>query len=154
LAADPPLVLATNDLNWAGPIRKGQSVGLVHPDAATAPIHERDIAAVVVAALNGAVGAELASGMLTGGELLSQRQRVSLIGEALGRRIEMRQLTEDDARAVFGQGSDPEEVEAILAFIRDAARGGSPAAATVQQVLGRPPLSFSSWVAEHADDFA
>jgi len=148
-----PLVLATNDLNWAGAIRAGRPVGLVHPGARTAPIHERDIAAVAVAALTGAVASELACGMLTGGELLSQRHRVALIAEALGRPIDVHELTEGEARASFGHGNDPEEVEAILAFIRDAAHDGSPATTMVEQVLGRTPLSYTHWVSEHAIDF-
>jgi hypothetical protein len=92
--------------------------------------------------------------MLTGGELLSQRRRVALIGEALARPVEVRELTEDEARAMFGHGGDPEEVEAILAFIRNAADGGSPATDTLQQVLGRAPLSFASWASEHTSAFA
>jgi len=149
-----PLVLATNDLNWAKPIRTGQPVGLVHPGAVTAPIHERDIAAVAVAALTGAIAPDVASRMLTGGELLSQHQRLTLIGETLGRPLEVRELTEDEARAAFGHRGDPEEVEAILAFIRDAAQGGSPTTDTLEQALGRTPLSFTHWVAEHTGDFA
>jgi len=149
-----PLVLATNDLNWAGPIRKGHPVGLVHPDAVTAPIHERDIAAVAVAALTGTADPAAASQLLTGGELLSQRRRVALIAEALERPIEVEELTEEDARARFGHGGHPEEVEAILAFIRNAAHGGSPATDTLKQLLGRAPLSFASWASEHTSAFA
>lgn len=46
-----PLVLATNSLGWAYPIRATAAVPLYQPDALIAPIHEHDVAAVAVAAL-------------------------------------------------------------------------------------------------------
>lgn len=48
-----PLVLASNTLRWAESIKSGDAVSLVYPDAVTAPVHERDVAAVAVAALPG-----------------------------------------------------------------------------------------------------
>jgi uncharacterized protein YbjT (DUF2867 family) len=141
-----PLVLATNALNWAGPIRDEGVVRLVHPEAKTAPIHERDVAAVAVAAL---LGHDVAAGMLTGPRLLSQREQVELIGAALGTPVEVEELSETEARQRFGQFEKPEVVDAILAFIADAAEGGSPATDTVERVLGRPGIGFERWAAEH-----
>ncbi|MFF4159807.1 SDR family oxidoreductase [Streptomyces sp. NPDC001678] len=46
-----PLVLASNSLGWAESIRPSGLVRLVRPDAVTAPVHERDVAAVAVTAL-------------------------------------------------------------------------------------------------------
>ncbi|MEV8375350.1 NAD(P)H-binding protein [Kribbella sp. NPDC056861] len=155
-----PLVLATNDLRWD--VR--EPVKLVYPQARTAPIHEHDIAAVSVAALTHAVDPEVAAGMLTGGELLSQAERVALIAEAVGCQPQIQELTEAEARKVFGGGATPgagsdsrggdSQPDAILAFIRDAAAGGSPATNAVQTALGRAPLPYRQWVADHRLDFS
>jgi uncharacterized protein YbjT (DUF2867 family) len=147
-----PLVLANNALNWARAIRAEEVVSLVRPESATAPIHERDIAAVAVAALIG-TAAEKVSAMLTGAELLSQLRQVELIGEAIGRTIRVEELSVEEARAEFARFASPEIVDAILAFIVGAADGGSPVTTTAQEVLGRAPASFAQWAADHAADF-
>jgi uncharacterized protein YbjT (DUF2867 family) len=137
-----PLVLATNDLFWD----ISRPVQLVYPQARTAPIHEYDIAAVAVGALRSTVDLGTAAGMLTGGELLSQTERVAIIGDVVGRSIEVEELTEEEAREVFaGLG----QVEAILGFLRGAAAGGSPATDVVREVLGRAPLPYRQWAADH-----
>jgi uncharacterized protein YbjT (DUF2867 family) len=147
-----PLVLASNALNWAGGVRAGV-VRLVHPEAETAPIHERDIAAVAVAALTGsALGGP--GVLLTGGELLTQRRQVELIGGVTGRPVRVEELSERQARVEFGAHGDPEVVDAILEFIADAARGGSPATTGVRDVLGREPVGFAEWAVEHAAEFS
>lgn len=147
-----PLVLANNSLNWADSIRAEGVVRLVHPEAVLAPVHERDIAAVVVAALLGKAGDE-AGGMLTGPEPLSQRRQVELVGAAIGRDIRVEELTEAQARERFGATERQEVVNAVIQFIASAARGGSPVTATVEQVLGRPAVPFAQWAREHAADF-
>ncbi|MEO6089880.1 MAG: NAD(P)H-binding protein [Umezawaea sp.] len=143
-----PLVLANNALNWAGSIRDERVVRLVHPDAVTAPVHERDIAAVAVAAI--VDGGEHVSGLLTGGELVSQRRQVEVIGEAIGADVRIEELSPAQARARFG-GSD--EFDAVVQFIEAARRGGSPATATAELVLGRRPASFAEWVDDHVGAF-
>jgi uncharacterized protein YbjT (DUF2867 family) len=143
-----PLVLASNALNWARSIRTEGVVRLVHPDAMTAPIHERDIAAVATAALLGTASSEVSS-LLTGPRRLSQREQVAAIDPGL--RVE--ELSEGEAREQFGRFETAENVEAILHFIREAAGGGSPVTKTAENVLGRPPVEFREWVRDHAEEF-
>jgi uncharacterized protein YbjT (DUF2867 family) len=141
-----PLVLANNALNWAKSIRQERTVHLVHPDATTAPIHERDVAAVAVAAIT---GKKQVSNILTGNELLSQRQQIELIGTD----IRIIELSEAQARKHFAHFEDPQIVDAMLEFIRAARNGGSPTTNTVKQILGRHPLPFKHWVNDHAPEF-
>jgi uncharacterized protein YbjT (DUF2867 family) len=145
-----PLALANNTLNWANSIQRERKVHLVHPDAVTAPVHERDVAAVAVAAITAITDAEHVSNMLTGSELLSQRQQVELIGAD----IRIIELSEAQARKHFTRFEDPQTVDAILEFIAAAKHGGSPATTTVKQVLGRHPLPFAQWVSDHAAEFS
>lgn len=147
-----PLVLANNALTWSSSIRTEGVVRLLHPEAMTAPIHERDVAATAVAALTGVPATGL-SDLLTGGELLSQRRQVELIGEAAGRRIRVEELSEAQARREFARFGSPEAAASIVQFLTAAARGGSPATGTARRVLGRPPLPFARWAADHAAMF-
>jgi len=147
-----PLVLANNALTWAETIRADGTVELVHPESRAAPIHERDIAAVAVAALTGA-GGRAVSDLLTGPELLTQRQQVDLVSAAIGRPLRMVELTPDEARHRFGTDADAATVEAVLAFVAaGTVDGRSPATSTARDVLGRDPLPFAEWAREHAAD--
>ncbi|MFJ7215978.1 NAD(P)H-binding protein [Amycolatopsis sp. NPDC098790] len=148
-----PLVLANNALGWAPSARATGAVRLLHPEAVTAPIHERDIAAVAVAAVLDP-GAEGVSDLLTGGELISQRRQVELIAEAAGRPIRVDEVTPSQAQQQFERFQPPEIATAIVEFVTAAARGESPATTAVRRVLGREPLSFAQWAAEHAVSFA
>lgn len=147
-----PLVLATNALGWAHQIRATGSLALYQPDALTAPIHERDVAAVTCAALTRATTSAV-SGLLTGSARISQREQVAVIGGAVGTRIRVRELSRDAAAQRFARFMPAWEAEAVLRFLDDAAAGNSPATRTVEEVLGRPATGFDEWVLDHADDF-
>ena len=147
-----PLVLATNALAWAWSIKADGSVPLYEPDALTAPIHERDIAAVAVAALTGDSSAAV-SELLTGPERISQRDQVRAIATATGKDISVAELSRGEASSRFARFMPPAEAEAVLQFLDDAAAGDSPATDTVSQVLGRQAITFDVWAADHAAEF-
>jgi len=133
-----PLVLATNALPWTRP----GPVALYRPEARTAPIHERDIAAVAVAALT---GDDDTTGILTGPVRLSQRDQVAAIRPD----ATVNALTRTEGLAHFSRFMPAPEAEAVLRFLDDAAAGNSLATDTVERILGRPALSFDTWVADH-----
>src|ERR1700693_1316061 len=93
-----PGMFAGNALGWWGPqIRAGDVVRWPHLSAPTAPIDERDIAAVAVRALceDGHAGAEY---VLTGPQSLSQFEQVSAIGRVIGRALRIKEISPDEAR--------------------------------------------------------
>src|SRR6266849_5993709 len=95
-----PGMFASNALFWWAPqIRAGGDV-VRWPYLAipTAPIHERDIAAVAVRALceDGHAGAEY---VLTGPQSLSQFEQISTIGGVIGRSLRMEEISPDEARS-------------------------------------------------------
>lgn len=145
-----PMVLATNALGWARPIAAGAPLALYRPEAVTAPIHERDVAAVVVAALRGTEGA---SAMLTGPESLTQAEQIAAIGRATGRDVELRALDREEALVHYGRFMPAHEAEAVLMYLDDAAAGRSPRTDAVRRILGRPATGFDAWAEEHADAF-
>jgi uncharacterized protein YbjT (DUF2867 family) len=71
---------------WAPKIRAGNVVRWPCAEAPTAPIHERDIAAVAARILGeeGHVGKDY---VLTGPQSLSQFEQVGVIGEVIGRSL-------------------------------------------------------------------
>lgn len=132
-----PLILAGGALAWAADIRPDGVLPLAHPDAMTAPIHERDVAAVAVAALLGRNPAATAA-VLTGPALLSRRTQAELLAAAAGRRITVEELPAPDR---------PDDL------ISAAARGASPATDAVHRILGRPAAPFTTWAHDHAAAF-
>jgi uncharacterized protein YbjT (DUF2867 family) len=146
-----PGMFAANALSWWAPqIRAGDVVRWPYADAPTAPIHERDIAAVAVRALleDGHDGAEY---VLTGPQSLSQREQVATIGEVIGKPLRFEELSPDEARRELG--FPPAPLNMLLAAW--AAAIGQPAlvTSTVAEVTGRPARTFRAWVTDHAEEF-
>src|SRR5262249_48965849 len=82
-----PGPFALNCRNWWAPqIRQRDIVRWFHGDAQTAPVHERDIAAVAVRTLCDQ-SHENFDYLLMGPESLTQREQVAILGEVIGRRL-------------------------------------------------------------------
>ena len=148
----PGMFASNARLWWAAVIRDGGVVRWPYGAAETAPIDERDIAAVAARALSedGHAGSDY---VLTGPESLSQAEQVSIIGAAIGRRIHFEELSpEEFRRETAGRWPGP-VVDMLLAAW--GATIGRPAfmTSTVADVVGSPPRTFRQWVADHADAF-
>jgi uncharacterized protein YbjT (DUF2867 family) len=148
-----PGMFASNVQFWWGPtIREGDVVRWPHGAAETAPIDERDIAAVAARALHedGHTGGDY---VLTGPQSLSQAEQVSVIGAVLGRQIRFEELSPDEFRRETAGHWPAAVVEMLLAAW--GATIGRPAfvTSTVSDVLGSPARTFRQWVAAHADAF-
>jgi uncharacterized protein YbjT (DUF2867 family) len=137
---------------WADMIRGGEVVRWPYGAAETAPIDERDIAAVAARALyeDGHAGGDY---VLTGPQSLSQAVQVSIIGEGIGRRIRFQELSpEEFRRDTAGRWPRP-IVDMLLAAW--GATIGRPAfvTSTVADIVGSPARTFRQWVIDHADAF-
>jgi uncharacterized protein YbjT (DUF2867 family) len=147
-----PGMFASNALHWWAPqIREGDVIRWPYADAETAPLDERDLAAVAARVLLDDAHAR-ADVVLTGPEPLSQRTQVRAIGDAIGRRLRYEELSPDEFRRVAAAW--PEAAEMLLAAWH--ATLGHPAFVTpsVREILGRPPRTFSQWAADHVRAFA
>lgn len=148
-----PGMLASNALFWWAPtIRAGGAVRWPYGAAETAPVDDRDVAAVAARTLHeyGHAGGDY---VLTGPESLSQAGQVTIIGDVLGHRIAFEELSPEEFRSET-EGSWPRSaVDMLLAAW--AATIGRPAyiTSTVFDILGSPPRSFRQWVADHATAF-
>ena len=93
-----PGMFAANALRWWAPqICADAVVRWPYLSAPTAPIHERDIAAVAVRVLReeSHTGAEY---VLTGPESLSQLEQISTVGRVIGRSLNIEEMSPDEAR--------------------------------------------------------
>jgi uncharacterized protein YbjT (DUF2867 family) len=142
-----PGIFAGNARHWWGPqIRAGDVVRWPYLSVPTAPIDERDIAAVAARALceDGHVGAEY---ILTGPESLTQWEQVSTIGRVIGRSLQVEEVSPEDARRELH----------LPAMLLDAwaAALGQPAFVTsmVEEITGRPARTFLDWATDHAAEF-
>ncbi len=148
-----PGMFAANALSWWAPqIRAGDVVRWPHLAAPTAPIDERDIAAVAVRALceDGHAGAEY---VLTGPQSLTQFEQVSAISRVIGRSLRIEEISPDEARRELLTIGPLVAVNMLLQAW--AAAIGQPAHVTssVAEITGAPPHTFLDWATDNAAEF-
>ncbi len=146
-------MFATNALWWwATSIRTEGLVRTPYPDACTAPVHEKDLAALAVTALT-RPGHDGKAYTVYGPQSLTVRRQVELIGDATGQRIALRVVSVDEARVELARTMPSAAVEAVLRLW--AAGDGTPAhtATVVEEVTRRPARTFAEWARDHADAF-
>jgi uncharacterized protein YbjT (DUF2867 family) len=150
-----PGPFAINCRNWWAPqLRDGDVVRWFYADAATAPVHERDIAAVAVRALleDGHDGREY---VLTGPASLTQREQVQIIGDAVGRTLRFDELSRESARALMIEMRfPPAAADMLLDAYTHALDQPALVTPTIAEVTGAPAHSFLAWAGDHASDFA
>ncbi|WP_203605749.1 NAD(P)H-binding protein [Streptomyces sp. SID8014] len=148
-----PGMLASNALLWWAPaIRSGGTVRWPYGAARSAPVDDRDVAAVAARVL-GQEGHAGGDHVLTGPEPLTQAAQVAALGEVLGRPIAYEEMPPDEFREL-PRGTAPAPVaDMLLAAWR--ASLGHPAHITtaVADLLGTPPRTFRQWAADHAAAF-
>ncbi|HEY2851382.1 MAG TPA: NAD(P)H-binding protein [Gemmatimonadaceae bacterium] len=149
-----PGMFASNALQWWAPqIRQGDVVRWPYAAAETAPVDERDIAAVAARAL---LESRFAGGdyVLTGPESLSQAAQVHTIGDVIARKLHFNELSPDDFRRETA-GIWPTAVADMLLSAWQATLGQSAyVSAHVQEILGAPARTFAQWTGDHAVTFA
>lgn len=148
-----PGMFASNALHWWAPqIRAGDVVRWPYADAASAPVDERDIAAV---AARGLTDDHHSRGdyVLTGSKSLTHVEQLRAIGDAVGRRLRYQELSPDEFRRGTASAWPSAVVDMLLAAWH--ASLGQPAFVTtsVRDILGAPPRTFYEWAVDHAVAF-
>jgi uncharacterized protein YbjT (DUF2867 family) len=150
-----PSSFASNVLGWAGAIRSGDPIPNPMGDGAQGVVDPRDVAEVAARALT-SPGLDGHVHTLTGPETLSVPDMAARLGEALGRRVETTELSPEEYRdRLRGAGLDPAFVDSAVGGARLVADGGNATLTDdVERILGRPPRTFATWVADHRAAFA
>ncbi|AHH99825.1 NAD(P)H-binding protein [Kutzneria viridogrisea] len=141
-----------NALQWAPSVRAERVVRAPYPGFVSSPTHEKDIAAVAVAALVGD-GHRGAAHELTGPEALSYLDMVHLLGTAIGEDVRFEEQTEQQAREAMGQFVPAEIVDSLMSIYHVDDPAFSHVLPTITEVTGRPALTFRQWAADHVADY-
>jgi uncharacterized protein YbjT (DUF2867 family) len=151
---------------WGPSILAERVVREPFPDFAGYPVHERDIADVAAAALL-EDGHHNAAYNLDGPELISRRDQVQAIAEAIGQDIRLEVVPPTQARNLYlAQGGFAAASADFLAGFQtysgettDSAQGEQPNAVapgptpTSRYVTGTPARTFAEWARDHVRDF-
>jgi len=149
----PTWFMQNYSTSMAGALKSGT---LAEPagDGKTAFIDTRDIAAVAARALTEA-GHEGQTYNLTGPELLSRADVAALAGKALGKPITYVPITDEQFREAVKAYLTPSYLE-LMSWLYSGVRAGQTAVKTetVRQVLGRAPIAFTQFLADHRGAWA
>ncbi|RVX46855.1 uncharacterized protein YbjT (DUF2867 family) [Nonomuraea polychroma] len=149
-----PVEFMSNTLRWWAHTIKTEGV-IKEPfgDRLSALVHERDIAAVAATVLvQGGHGGMTYT--LTGPEAITLREKVAILGAAIGRDVRFVELTVDEARAKWrGDGMGEETIEFLVNALGNTPEAGYTVVPTVREITGRDARSFAQWAAENADAF-
>lgn len=138
---------------WGPTIRAHGLARSAYLDVPTVPIHEADIADVVVTSLieDGHSGKIYE---LTGPVQITQREQIEAIGKAIGKPVAVEELSPALARVNMIQEGWPEIIaDHILGYFVEWELQPPPATTTVQDVTGKPGRTFAEWAVDHTDDF-
>lgn len=149
-----PGMFASNTKFWWGAMmRAGDLVRWPYGAAETAPIDERDIAAVAARALcdDRHVGGDY---VLTGPESLSQADQVGIIGAAIGRAIRFEELSPDEFRRETAGVWPAAAVDMLMTAWQATIGHRAYLTSAVSDVLGSPARTFRQWAADNAAAFS
>ncbi|MFF7249261.1 NAD(P)H-binding protein [Embleya sp. NPDC008237] len=147
-----PQEFMSNTLTWIESIR---AEGIVREpyDFPSALVHEADIGAVAAAALLDDGHAAHAYN-LTGPEVLTTRERLAILSQAIGRDVTFLPITHEQAvDRLISDGVSRTDAEYVVDWYASSSKDSKTVVDTVERVTGRPARTFADWVAEHADRF-
>ncbi|MET9266847.1 NAD(P)H-binding protein [Amycolatopsis sp. NPDC004079] len=140
-----PGAFMINSLGWAASIRERGEVRSVYPSATQTPIDLGDIAAVAahVLSTDGHVGRTYE---LSGPEGVSLAEMVAAIGVALGKPVPFVELTPEEQVAEWVAAGYPEEIASwLLEMFEFTAENPQVPTGVVEELLGRPGVSYAEW---------
>ncbi|MFE3280807.1 NmrA family NAD(P)-binding protein [Nocardia sp. NPDC059239] len=115
--------------------------------ARVAPISVEDIAAVAAAALT-QDGHQHKTYSLTGPDSLSFADMTAIVADAAGKPVRYQAITPTEFREAILAGGAPAHIAEFYAIMYEGIRNGWAAdvSADVEQITGRPPVSFGDYV--------
>lgn len=148
-----PSEFMSNTLYWTYGIKGYGVVREPSGETRQSMIDPRDIGAVAAVVLT-SDGHDGKSYPLTGPEALTPRERVTKIAAALGKPLRFEELSEAAARENWTMlGAPAELVDAVFEVLHDSSGRWSRVYPSVEQLTGRPPISFDQWLTDNLDAF-
>jgi uncharacterized protein YbjT (DUF2867 family) len=147
-----PSGFMSNTLQWIPQLRVGDAVREPFADVPIAVIDPADIAAVAALVLT-TEDHHARSYRLTGPAALLPTDRANILGEVLGRSINLIAESDEDARRRMSDSMPNSMVDAFFQFFRRGGYDDSHVNAVAPDLLGRPLHTFREWADNHADAF-
>lgn len=141
---------------WAGAIRANTPIRWPYLSAPTAPIDERDIAEIAVRALTAPEAGNPHAGkdyVLTGPESLNQREQIEILGRALGRSLQVEELSPDQARCELVALFPAPAIDMLLKAWGAALGVPALVTTTFTELTLKAPRSFEQWARDNAAYF-
>ena len=147
-----PGTFANNLLSWAWTIKSGAPIRAPYVNSAQAPIHEADVADAAAAVLtqDGHSGKIYP---LTGPQALTRVEQVAAISAAIGRDIELVEITPDEFRAEVAQFVPEPIIAMLLDYWSDTLTEPDRVRPGVAELTGRPGRTLEQWARDHRTDF-
>jgi uncharacterized protein YbjT (DUF2867 family) len=146
-----PGTFANNLLAWAPTIKATGGVFGPFPRSAQAPIHEADVAAVVVKALLSDWHQSQVYPM-TGPEALTRVEQLEAIGSAVGRPLQFRETSPEQFRESMLKYMPESIIQMLLDYWSDTVTKPDVVRSTAP-ITGRPARTLAQWAKDHISDF-
>jgi uncharacterized protein YbjT (DUF2867 family) len=147
-----PGTFANNLLSWAWTIKAGAPVRAPYLHSAQAPIHEADVADAAAAALTrDGHGGKVYP--LTGPQARTRIDQVAAISAAIGRDIQLVEISPDEFRAEVAQYVPENIIAMLLDYWSDTLTEPDRVRPGVRDLTGRPGRTLEQWAHDHRADF-
>ncbi|MFI5936472.1 NAD(P)H-binding protein [Actinoplanes sp. NPDC051494] len=147
-----PGTFAGNLLSWAWPIRSGGPVRAPYIQSAQPPIHEADIADAAAVTLT-QDGHRARIYPLTGPQSLTRIEQVAAISAAIGREIELQEITPDEFRAETARYIPEDIISMLLAYWSETVTTPDPVRPGFAALTGHPGRTLHQWAQDHRTAF-
>jgi uncharacterized protein YbjT (DUF2867 family) len=147
-----PRWLARNALWWSAALRAGRPVRLAHPEAVTAPVHERDVAEVAAVELL-ADRVTSTRRILTGPQILTQADQLRIIAEVTGTPARWERIPPQTWRRELQDYVPVEVLDVLLHQQATLTADQIHLSSETERTLGRPALPFRDWARHHRAAF-
>ena len=144
-----PNSFMTNATRWSSQLRAGDVVGGPFGDVPVAVVDPADVGAVAALALTGP-GHGSATYRLSGPQALRPAEQLAILGRELGRDLRFEAWPDDRARVALAKDMPDPYVDALFSFLVDGTVDETTVLPTVEQLLGRPPVTFEAWARANA----
>lgn len=140
---------------FADSIRRADRFSACQADGRVSFIDARDVAAAAACLLTAQSPPAQACFELTGSQALSNDDVARVLSRVLGRRIRYVDMQPGETRAALrAHGMSAWLTDIVMELYALSAAGGASAVTSdVAKLLGRPPIAFETFVADHADAF-
>lgn len=148
-----PYAFMSNTLQWVPQLKAGDVVTAPFAGVRQSVTDPSDIAAVAALALSGQ-GHAGKTYPVTGPQSLLPADRLRILGDVLGRSLELRPQPDDEARAQMSATIPEKYVAAFFSFYAEGTLDESVPLTAVADLTGRPPRTFGQWARAHAAAFS